>query len=257
MIWNVDPVLVRIGSLEIRYYGLMFAVGFILMDLYVKNLFKKHGKDPELVSSLTTHIVVGMLIGARLAHCLFYEPEIYLSNPLEILKVWHGGLASHGGYLGVLIAVGIFLKKHKDLSFLWIMDLIAGPCLFLGGMIRLGNLFNSEILGHPSNVPWAVVFQRVDTFPRHPAQVYESIGYFTIAFILMLVAKYKFNDWARGMNLVLAIVLSFSFRFFVEFFKAEQSELVLTEAINMGQWLSLAFVLGGIVLYFKIKRKQA
>ena len=255
MIWNVDPVLVRIGSLEIRYYGLMFAVGFILMDLYVKNLFKKHGKDPELVSSLTTHIVVGMLIGARLAHCLFYEPEIYLSNPLEILKVWHGGLASHGGYLGVLIAVGIFLKKHKDLSFLWIMDLIAGPCLFLGGMIRLGNLFNSEILGHPSNVPWAVVFQRVDTFPRHPAQVYESIGYFTIALILMLVAKYKFNDWARGMNLVLAIILSFSFRFFIEFFKAEQSELVLTEAINMGQWLSLAFVLGGIGLYYKIKSK--
>lgn len=257
MIWNVDPVFLRLGAFEIRYYGLMFALGFLTMDLYVKSLFKKHGKDPELVSSLTTHIVIGMLVGARLAHCLFYEPEIYLSHPIEILKIWEGGLASHGGYAGVLVAVWIYLKKHKDLSFLWIMDLIVGPCLFLGGLIRLGNLFNSEILGHVYEGPFSVVFKRIDNIPRHPAQVYESIGYFTIAAILMWVAKNKFTTLTRGMNLVLAIVLSFTFRFFIEFFKDEQSELVVTNAINMGQWLSLAFVIGGLGLFFYLKKKKA
>lgn len=235
----------------------MFVIGFLLMGQYVSKLFKQHGRDPELVSSLTTYIIIGMLLGARLGHCLFYEPEYYLPRPLEILKVWEGGLASHGGYAGVMIAVWLFLKKHKDLKFFWIMDLIAGPCLFLGGMIRLGNFFNSEIVGEPSNLPWAIIFQKVDNVPRHPAQLYESIGYFTIAAILMWVAKAKFKTWPQGSNLALAIIMSFTFRFLIEFFKDEQSQLVLTDSINMGQILSLIFVAFGIAMLMFINRKSA
>lgn len=232
----------------------MFVLGFLLMGQYVSKLFKQHGKDPELVSSLTTYIIIGMLIGARLGHCLFYEPDYYLSNPIDILKVWEGGLASHGGYAGVLISVWLFMRKHPELNFFWILDLIVGPCLFVGGLIRIGNFFNSEIVGEPSNLPWAIVFQKVDTIPRHPAQLYEAIGYFTIAAILMWVAKNKFHQWPRGTNLALAIILSFTFRFFVEFVKDEQSHLVLSNTINMGQWLSIAFVFVGLFYLWLISR---
>lgn len=256
MTWNADPVLLSLGPFELRYYSLMFVIGFILMGQYVGSLFKKHGKDPELVSNLTTYIIVGMLIGARLAHCFFYEPDYYLSNPIDILKVWEGGLASHGGYAGVLVAVYLFMKKHPDLNFFWILDLIVGPCLFVGGLIRIGNFFNSEIVGIPSDVPWAIVFERVDNIPRHPAQLYESIGYFTIAGILMWVAHNKFHKWPRGTNLALAIILSFTFRFFIEFFKDEQSQLIMSQSINMGQWLSVAFVLLGFVYLFIINKRS-
>lgn len=255
MTWNADPVLLQLGPFELRYYSLMFVIGFILMGQYVGKLFKNHGKDPELVSNLTTYIIVGMLIGARLAHCLFYEPDYYLSNPIDILKVWEGGLASHGGYAGVLIAVYLFLKRHPDLNFFWILDLIVGPCLFVGGLIRIGNFFNSEIVGIPSDIPWAIVFERVDNIPRHPAQLYEAIGYFTIAAILMWVAKHKFEAWPRGTNLALAIILSFTFRFFIEFFKDEQSQLIMSRSINMGQWLSVAFVALGFVYLFVINKR--
>lgn len=254
MTWNVDPELLSIGPFSLRYYSLMFIIGFLLMGEYVKRLFVKYGRDGELVSSLTTHIIVGMLIGSRLVHCLFYEPQYYLSHPLDIIKIWEGGLASHGGYLGVIIAVWIFMKKHPQLKFFWILDLIAGPCLFVGGLIRIGNLFNSEIVGRPSNVPWAVIFQRVDPFPRHPAQVYEAIGYFTIAGILFWMEKKKFTQWKKGSILAAAMVLSFAFRFFVEFVKDEQATITVSSVINMGQLLSLAFVIAGIVLWFRVQK---
>lgn len=247
MKWNVDPELIRLGPLAIRYYSLFIVVGFVLMGAYVKSLFKKEGKNPEDVSNLTTYIIVGMLVGARLAHCLFYDPGYYFSNPLKILFVWEGGLASHGGYLGVLVSVYLFLKKHPEHKFLHIMDMIAGPCLFVGGLFRLGNLMNSEIVGIPSNVPWAVVFERVDMIPRHPAQIYEAIGYFTISFILAYLYKTKKDLWKQGSVLSVAIILSFTFRFFIEFTKDEQATFMHNPAINMGQWLSIAFVVGGII----------
>lgn len=254
MTWNVDPEIVSIGPFSLRYYSLMFIIGFISMGEYVKRAFGRYGKDPELVSSLTTHIIIGMLVGSRLVHCLFYEPQYYLSHPLDILKIWEGGLASHGGYLGVIIAVGLFLKKHPELRFLWIMDIIAGPCLFVGGLIRIGNLFNSEIVGRTTDVPWAIVFQRVDPFPRHPAQVYESLGYFTIAGILFWMERKKFRVWKKGSILAAAMALSFTFRFFIEFVKDEQATITLTSVLNMGQLLSIGFVIAGIVLWFRVQK---
>lgn len=254
--WNVDPEIVQVGSFSLRYYSLMFVMGFILMGEYVGRRFKAYGKDPVLVSSLTTHIIIGMLLGSRLAHCFFYEPQYYLNNPIDILKIWEGGLASHGGYLGVMIAVWVFLKKHKELKFFWIMDVIAGPCLFVGGLIRLGNLFNSEIVGVPTDVPWAFVFERVDLLPRHPAQVYESIGYFTISFILFAMERKRMNIWKNGTIIAYAIIISFTFRFFIEFFKAEQSTLTILNFMNMGQILSIAFVCLGLLLLAIVNRKS-
>jgi phosphatidylglycerol:prolipoprotein diacylglycerol transferase len=255
--WNVDPVIVEVGSFSLRYYSLMFVMGFILMGEYVSKRFKHYGKDPVLVSSLTTHIIIGMLLGSRLAHCFFYEPQYYLANPLDILKIWEGGLASHGGYLGVIIAVWIFLKKHRDLKFFWVLDIIAGPCLFVGGLIRLGNLFNSEIVGVPTDLPWAFVFERVDLFPRHPAQIYESIGYFTISFILFAMERKKLNVWKNGAIISYAIIISFIFRFIIEFVKAEQSTLTIFNFLNMGQLLSIGFGLFGFILLSFINRRTA
>ncbi len=256
MTWNVDPEILNIGFFSLRYYSLMFIIGFLLMGEYVKKLFAKYGRDPELVSSLTTHIIVGMLIGSRLVHCLFYEPQYYLSHPLDIIKIWEGGLASHGGYLGVILAVWIFMKKHPEVKFFWMMDLIAGPCLFVGGLIRVGNLFNSEIVGRPTDLPWAVIFQRVDPFPRHPAQVYEAIGYFTIAGILFLLEKKKFRAWKNGSIFAVGLMISFLFRFFVEFVKDEQATITVSSVFNMGQLLSLVFVIAGILLWVRVQKNS-
>ena len=255
MKWNVDPEIVQFGNFALRYYSLMFVIGFIAMGEYVKRVFVKYGKDPVLVGSLTTHIIVAMLIGSRLAHCLFYEPQYYLSNPLEILKVWEGGLASHGGYVGVFIGVWLFLKKNPSMGFLWLMDIVCGPALFVGGLIRLGNLFNSEIYGNPTDVPWAMVFEKVDLIPRHPSMIYESIGYFTIAFILFWMEKKKFNVWNHGTIVSWSVIISFTFRFFIEFTKAEQSTLTVFNTINMGQVLSLVCVAAGCGLMWYSNRK--
>lgn len=254
--WNVDPELINIGPLSIRYYSLMFIIGFITMGEYVSRRFKAYGKDPQLVSSLTTYIIVGMLIGSRLAHCFFYEPQYYLANPLDIFKIWEGGLASHGGYLGVIIAVGLFIKKNRDLNYFWLMDVIVGPCLFVGGLIRIGNLFNSEIIGEPTNLPWAFVFERVDMIPRHPAQIYESIGYFAIAFFMMWFEIKKSKQFKAGTAIAIGFIISFTFRFLIEFLKAEQSTLELFSFINMGQVLSLALVAFGFFLLLFVNKKR-
>ncbi len=258
MKWNADPEIFRIGPIALRYYSLMFVIGFVTMDLYVKSLFRKHGKNPHLVSALTNYIVIGMIIGARLAHCFFYDPGYYFSHPLSILKVWEGGLASHGGYVGVMVAVFLFLKKYKELSFAWVMDLIVGPCLFLGFLIRIGNFFNSEIVGRPTDMPWGIIFEKVDYYPRHPAQLYESFGYLCIALFLNYLATKKFDKLPRGSVLAAAFIVSFTFRFFIEFFKDNQSTVSAGFPINMGQILSLVCVLAGFVMlkmsYHKSKR---
>ena len=256
MNWNVDPEIFRLVPLGIRYYGLMFVIGFTSMEYVVKRIFKSRGLNPDLVSSLTIHIFAGAFIGARLAHCFFYSPEYYLSNPLDILKVWEGGLASHGGFAGVIIATYVFLKKHKDIKFFWLMDVIAGPCLFVGSLIRIGNFFNSEIVGRPTDLPWGIVFERVDTFARHPAQLYESMGYFTISMILFAMYKYRFDVWKKGYILCNAIIISFGFRFFIEFVKDNQSSISDGFVINMGQILSLIFMSFGVFLFFKIRNSK-
>ena len=177
-------------AFEIRYYGLLFACGFLVGYQIMQKIFIHEGRDPEDLSSLLTHLMLGTIIGARLGHCLFYEPAYYLSHPLQILMVWKGGLASHGGGIGVITAVFLYCRKHADQPFLWLSDRIYIGLMFTGFCIRLGNFFNSEIVGLPSNVSWAVVFERIDSIPRHPAQLYESIAYL-VGFIFMCLLYMK------------------------------------------------------------------
>ena len=250
--WNVSPDLFQLGPLTIRWYGLMFVIGGLLMSHYARRRFTNYGRDPLLVGSLTTHFIAGMTIGARLVHCLFYDPLYYLENPLKILMVWEGGLASHGGAIGIIIAVWIFLKKHPELSFFWLLDIIVGPAAFAGGLVRIGNFFNSEIYGEPTTLPWAVVFERVDQLPRHPTQLYEALGYFFMAAVLIWMERKKTKSYAPGSVLAVTLVLAFTFRFLIEFMKTEQSSLTTTLPINMGQLLSLGFVISGVVLWFKL-----
>ena len=153
--WNVDPEIFNITiagfNLAPRYYGLAFVLGFFLGEKYVSKYMIKNGFTKKDVSSLFTHMLLGCIIGARLGHCLFYEPGYYLSQPLEILKVWNGGLASHGGFLGVMISVWLFNRKaSKKIDYVWLLDLVAAPSLITGSYIRIGNLMNSEIIGKPN-----------------------------------------------------------------------------------------------------------
>lgn len=257
MNWNVEPEIIKIGPLALRYYSLMFVIGFFSMSHYISILFKRNGKNPEDVSALTTYIIIGMLVGARLAHCIFYDPIYYFHHPVEVFYVWEGGLASHGGYMGVIIAVVLFLKKHPAYQFLKLMDMVAGPCLFVGGLIRIGNFMNSEIYGKPSTLPWAIVFEKIDNVPRHPSQIYEAIGYFFIAGILTFLYQKKGSIWKSGLIFSVAIILSFSFRFFIEFTKDEQSTLLNQPIINMGQWLSLGFVFLGTGLFWILHKRSS
>lgn len=249
--WNVDPVIFSIGFFQLRWYSLAFLVGFTLGYKIMANFCKWEGKSQEQLDSLLVHLVLGTTIGARLGHTLFYEPQYYLSKPLEILKIWEGGLASHGGVLGVIIAIWIFRRKNPDFSLMWLYDRLSIPTIMTCGFIRLGNLFNSEILGRPTESGWGVVFDRVDQFPRHPAMVYESLSYLAVAWISYRVYK-KFGAKTPS-GLLFGIVLSVAFlaRFVVEFFKENQAAFEAGMSLNMGQILSIPFIIFGAVLAAK------
>ncbi|MBD0257734.1 MAG: prolipoprotein diacylglyceryl transferase, partial [Cytophagales bacterium] len=153
--WDVSPEILDTEYFSIRWYGLLFALGFLLGQQILIYIFKKEGKPASDVEVLTVYMVLSTIIGARLGHCLFYEPEYYLSNPLKILKIWEGGLASHGATIGILFALWLYARKKKDQSYLWVVDRIVITVALAGGLIRLGNLMNSEIIGKPTDVPWA------------------------------------------------------------------------------------------------------
>ncbi len=257
--WNVDPEIFHLNilgfNLAPRYYGLAFVLGFFLGEKYVGKHMIKAGYTQKDVSRLFTHMLLGCIIGARLGHCLFYEPGYYLSNPFLILKVWEGGLASHGGFLGVAIGVFLFNRKaSKKLDYVWLLDLVGAPSLITGAYIRIGNLMNSEILGKPSDVPWAFVFKRVDNIPRHPAQLYESIGYFTISMIVFYLYKRFHETWPKGRFIGLIFVCGMGWRFITEFFKENQVAFEEGMALNMGQILSVAMLLFGV--YLLVRKKQ-
>jgi len=179
--WGPSPEIFTIGPFSPRWYGLFFAIGFVVAyQILRKNVFEKEGRPVEDLDKLFLYTVVGTVVGARLGHCLFYEPAYYLTHPLKILMIWQGGLASHGGTIGVLISSYLFIKKHPQYGWWWIVDRMCLVIGFVAGMIRLGNFMNSEIYGKPTDVPWAIIFERVDQLPRHPTQLYESLSYFLI-----------------------------------------------------------------------------
>ena len=235
-------------------WGLSLFSGFFLGD-YV---FKKSNKDREQVTIIIQYVFIGGLIGARLAHIIFYQLDYYIANPQDIIAVWKGGLASHGGVAGGLLGLYIYCKRHKDFDFFWTLDHGIICVMFLASFIRFGNLMNSELYGKPSSAPWAFVFQQVDNVPRHPVVLYESIAYFFIQF-LMLYLFNKYRESKPGIYLVVFLLGVFTVRFLLEFFKDPDG--MFWGPISKTQALDLPFIIAGtVLLYFvangKLKYKQ-
>ncbi|SDC74560.1 prolipoprotein diacylglyceryl transferase [Williamwhitmania taraxaci] len=256
--WDVNPVIFEIGPLAIRYYGLLFAFAFYAAYLIFLRIFKQEKISLEVLDSLTFYMIIGVVVGARLGHILFYEPAYYFSHPLEILKVWHGGLASHGASIGILIALYMFSRKHKR-SYLWVLDRIAIVVPLSGAFIRLGNLMNSEIYGGVTEMPWGFIFVRDGgTVPMHPTQLYEAICYLAIFGLLWWMYNTGRKINVPGYFIGLMVTLLFTSRFLVEFVKNVQVDFESTMYLNMGQLLSIPFIVGGLLtMWWSVKHAKA
>ncbi len=253
--WDVNPDIFSIGPITIRWYGLFFAMSFLVGYQIMLVIFNKEKKSEQDLNDLVWIMILGTVLGARIGHCLFYNPSYYLRHPEEILQIWKGGLASHGAAIGIMIAIYFYVKKRKDMTYLWVFDRIVITVALAGFFIRMGNLFNSEIIGKPTNSSWGFVFTSVDMIPRHPAQLYESIAYLFIFFFLFWFYFKKEGKFKPGLLFGLFLILIFSFRFFVEFFKENQSPFEAGMFLNMGQLLSIPLVILGIYLLFRKEKK--
>jgi phosphatidylglycerol:prolipoprotein diacylglycerol transferase len=265
--WNVRPQAIDLGFIEIRWYSLLFLLGFIMGYYILSKVFKKEGLSIELLDKLTFYVVISTIIGARLGHCIFYEPEIYLKHPLKMILPFEGtigknfhftgyqGLASHGGAIGILIGLYIYARKVKQ-PYLWVLDRIGIVTALAGASIRIGNLFNSEIYGHATNLPWGFRFMREGLYgtpaelivPKHPTQLYEALCYLIIFVILISVYYKKYPDLKPGLLIGLFFILVFGTRFFIEFLKENQVDFESHMFLNMGQILSIPFIASGIYL---------
>lgn len=253
--WDVNPEIFRIGSFAVRWYGLLFASSFLFGYIILNRVFRNENLKQEVLDRLTVYMALGVVIGARLGHCFFYEPAYYLSNPIEILKIWRGGLASHGAAIGILIALWLFVRKEKK-DYTWVIDRIAIVVALSGFFIRMGNLMNSEIYGVETNLPWGFVFLRNgETAPKHPTQIYEGLAYLLIFVLLLRLYWRKKGEHIQGLLISLLMILVFTARFFIEFLKEDQVAFESTMKLNMGQWLSIPFVIAGAIwLYASLKQ---
>ena len=252
--WNVNPEIINLGFIAPRWYGLLFASTFLVGYVIMQKFFKKEGVPDKVLDTLTTYMLVATVIGARLGHVFFYEPAYYLANPIEIFYVWEGGLASHGAAIGILIALYIFAKREKR-DYLWTVDRVVIVTALGGMLIRLGNLMNSEIYGHITDLPWGFIFVRDGmTDPRHPTQIYEAFSYLLI-FIYLIYYYYKKDaKTANGYLLGMFLIIVFGMRFFIEFVKEDQVAFENGMMLNMGQLLSIPAVLGGAYLVWRSRK---
>ena len=270
--WNVDPTIFTVLSREIRWYGLLWVIGLIVAVYIVQRIYKSEKLPEKWFDSLFVYMMLGIILGARLGHCLFYEPEYYLANPVEMLKIWEGGLASHGGVIGIMIAVWLYSKRVTKKSMLWTFDRVMVPTGFTAAMIRFGNLMNHEIYGGPTDLPWGFRFidnvglwmrgaEPVYTEPSHPTQIYEALIYLLVFGITMYM-YWKTNAKNRqGLILGVGIALIFIARFFIEFVKNVQvdSEIAMREntGLILGQWLSIPFIIWGLWLIWRSMKRKA
>lgn len=268
IIWDVNPTIIKLGDFELRWYGLFFAGGFLLGYQVISKIFKAEGKPEKDLDALLLTMILATVLGARIGHYVFYEWESFGDNPLkwvgEMLIPPYAGLASHGAFFAILPGLWLYARKRPDQSFLWILDRVAVTVTLVGFFIRSGNLLNSEIVGKPTNVPWAFNFIQNFEFaqvPRHPSQLYEALSCLVL-FVIMytLWNKYK-ADLPDGLLSGLFFVWIFGLRFFYEYLKENQEAFEEGMALNMGQILSIPMVLFGIFLLFKanqnIKKKIA
>ena len=256
IVWNVKPEIFSIGSLSIRYYGLLFALGFVFGYIIMNYIFKKEGNPQGVLDTLTTYMVIATVVGARLGHCLFYEPEYYLAHPIDILKVWEGGLASHGAGVGIIFSLWLFSRKTKK-PLLWILDRIVIVVALAGFFIRMGNLMNSEIYGIQTDLPWGFIFERRDELvPKHPTQIYEALFYLVIFLVLFFIYRKKGVKIQQGLLFGLFLVTLFSVRFLIEFIKEPQVGFEENMVLNMGQLLSIPFIILGIYMLIRSQKKK-
>lgn len=260
--WNVDPVLFSLGNMHIRYYSLFFALAFWLGYVIMQRMFRHEGVPDIWCDKIFIYTIVATIIGSRLGHVFFYGWDYYSQHPAEIIKVWEGGLASHGGAIGILIALLIYkFRVARQRSYLWVMDHIVVPTALAAFFIRMGNLMNSEIYGQPTDVPWAFRFLRLGPdagmIPRHPSQIYEALAYLIVFGILVWLYQRKKAYQREGMLFGTFLIGIFGFRLFVETMKANQEAFEEGMTLNMGQLLSIPFIVAGITcLVFALKNKR-
>ncbi len=245
-VWNIDPNIFHYGSLQLRWYGLLFVSSFFIGMALVTWMFTRENVPTDDLDNLLLAAIAGTVIGARLMHCLAYQPDYFLSHPVEILKVWKGGLASHGGMLGMMIVLYLYARR-KHLSYTWLLSRLTIPGMIVAAFVRFGNFFNSEILGLPTDVPWAVVFARVDQLPRHPVQLYEAFSYLIIFVILLTIYKRTSFDFSARILPGVFAVLLFGARFVLEYFKTRQADYTTSIPFTTGQLLSIPVILVGLI----------
>lgn len=256
--WNVNPEIFGLGQLSVRWYGLLFASGFLIGYYIAERMLKSENVSSKWIDSLFFYIIIATVVGARLGHVFFYGWDYYSQNLSEIFKVWHGGLASHGGAIGIIIAMFIHSKLITKRTMLWTLDRIVVPTALVGAFIRTGNLMNSEIYGIETTLPWGFIFERNgETVAKHPTQIYEALAYLVSFFTLMYLYWKTSSKNRPGLLLGAFFVLIFTARFVIEFIKEDQEAFEAGMWLNMGQWLSVPFVLIGALLIFRaLKRPE-
>ncbi|MDD5151610.1 MAG: prolipoprotein diacylglyceryl transferase [Flavobacterium sp.] len=259
--WDIDSEILTVFGFPIKYYGLLFASGLFLSMFILKGIFRKEKLTDDAHEALFIYGIIGILVGARLGHCLFYDFDYYSKHLIEIILpikkdlngdfkfIGYAGLASHGGTIGLIISLYLYSRKFS-IRYLKILDLIAIVAPLGATFIRLANLMNSEMIGNPTTMPWAFIFKRIDNIPRHPAQLYEAISYFLIFIIVFTIYKTKNIQLGNGFFFGLTITLIFLMRILIEFLKINQVDFEKGMSLNMGQILSLPFIIIG--LYFVI-----
>ena len=270
--WNVDPELFTLLGREIRWYGLFWVIGLIVAIIIVQRIYEKEKLPEKWFDSLFVYMILGIILGARIGHCLFYQPAYYLAHPFEIFYIWEGGLASHGGVIGIIIAVWLYSRRVTKKSMIWTFDRVIVPTGFTAAMIRLGNLMNHEIYGGPTSQPWgfrfidnigawkAGVAEPIFSAPSHPTQIYEALVYFLVFAVTMYLFWKTDAKKKQGLLIGIAMIMIFFSRFFIEYIKDVQvpTEELMRESTGLiiGQWLSIPFVIWGIWLVWNAFRKK-
>lgn len=265
--WTARPDLFILGGWEVRWYGLFFAIGFYLGLLMMTKMFANEKVKESWADSLFIYVIVATVIGARLGHVFFYAWDYYSQHLLEIFKIWEGGLASHGGTIGILFAIWIYSRNVTKRNMLWTLDRLAVPVALVAALIRTGNLMNHEIYGHPTDLPWGFRFienvrywqhgaDPIYSLPSHPTQIYETLCYLaTFVILYLLYWKNKKAKAQEGLLLGIFFIGIFFTRFMIEFVKEDQVVFEAGWILNMGQILSIPFIIAGIALIIRALKR--
>ena len=249
IVWNPDPVAFSMGPLEVRWYGLIYATGFLFAVWLISKMFKSEGYPEEWADKVFIYLVIATIVGSRLGHVFFYDWAYYKDHLLEIFQVWKGGLASHGGAAAIILTTWLMAKYMCHKSFFWLADRIYVICAPVAALIRVGNLMNSEIYGDVTNLPWGFIFERRgETKPKHPTAIYEALSYNILGLGLLWAYWKKLDQLKRGTIFGIFLIVLFGMRFLIEFIKEPQVGFEESMVLNMGQWLSVPFILAGIVI---------